>query len=106
MPQLALNVFLRIRPHAVGVREVRAPHDVVLAELVEQFHADRVALIGGIALAPPIFARRHLQIELLELVLPLGVHALQDIGNPAGAGFADDELDAGVMLEHARKDHR
>src|SRR5262249_37253720 len=33
--QLALDVFLRIGPHPVGVREVRAPHDVVLAELVQ-----------------------------------------------------------------------
>jgi hypothetical protein len=52
-----------------------------------------VALVGGVALAAPVFAWRHLQIELLELVLPLGVHALQDVGDPAGAGLADDELD-------------
>src|SRR6266404_7430536 len=61
MAELALDVFLRVGPDAIGVREIRAPHDVVLAELVEQFHADRVALVGGVALAPPVFAGPHLQ---------------------------------------------
>src|SRR5215471_19668928 len=87
--ELALDVFLRIRPHAVGVREVRAPHHVVFTDLIDELHADRVALVGGVALAPPILAWPHLQIELLELVLPLGVHAIEDIGDPAGAGLAD-----------------
>src|SRR6516165_1083983 len=104
--ELALDVFLRVGPYAVGVREIRAPHDVVLAEFVDEFDANWVALIGGVALAAPVFAGRHLQVELLELVLPLGVHALQDVGDPAGAGLADDELDAGVVFEHAREDHR
>ena len=58
--EFALDVFLRVGPDAVGVREVRAPHDVVFAELVEEFHADRVALVGGVALAAPVVARRHL----------------------------------------------
>src|SRR5262249_34878600 len=55
--ELALDVLLRVRPDAVGVWEVRAPHDVVLAKLVEQFHADWVALVGRVALPAPVFAR-------------------------------------------------
>src|ERR1700724_4203464 len=58
--ELALDVFLRIRPHTVGVREIRTPHDVVFAELVEEFHTDRVALVGGVALAAPEFTGRHI----------------------------------------------
>src|SRR6266850_4072268 len=36
VPQLALDVLARVRPHAVGMREVGAPHDLVGAQLVEQ----------------------------------------------------------------------
>src|SRR5262245_5023460 len=33
--ELALDIVLRIRPHAVGMWEVRAPHDLVASELVD-----------------------------------------------------------------------
>src|ERR1043166_5286285 len=75
--ELAVDVFLRIRPHAVGMREVRAPHDLVLAQLVEQLDADRVGLVRRPALPLPVLARRHRERQVLELVLPLGVHAPQ-----------------------------
>src|SRR5712691_4614328 len=104
--ELLLDVFLRIRPDPVGMREVRAPHDVVDPELVEQLYPDRVALIGGVALAVPVFARAHLEVELLELVLPLGVHAVEDVGDPAGAGLADDDLQMRPVFEDAGKDDR
>src|SRR5215469_16715498 len=61
--ELALDVVLRIGPDAVGVWKVRGPHDVALADLVDQLDADRIGLISRIALAAPILARRHLQIE-------------------------------------------
>src|SRR5690348_9709524 len=109
LPNSVINLFPRRRPPA-GRRSRPGGRGPTVGGLtrrsVEEFDADRVALIGGVALAPPVFARGHLQIELLELVLPLGVHALQDVGDPAGAGLADDELEAGVVLEHAREDHR
>src|SRR4051794_6188751 len=35
VPQFALYVFLGVGPNAVGVWEIRAPHDVVFAELVQ-----------------------------------------------------------------------
>src|SRR4051812_11670584 len=47
------------------------------------------ALISRIALAIPVFARFDFEIEFLELVLPLGVHAVEDIRDPTGAGLAD-----------------
>src|ERR1041384_8249590 len=50
-PALLLDVFLRVGIDAVGVREIRTPHDVVGAELIDQFHADRIALIRRVALA-------------------------------------------------------
>src|SRR5437660_113282 len=40
--ELFADVFLRVRVDAVRVRKVRAPHDVVFAELVDQFDPDRI----------------------------------------------------------------
>src|SRR5260370_39899847 len=42
MPELPLEILLRVGPHAVGMREVGAPHDLVGAELVQELDADRV----------------------------------------------------------------
>src|SRR6185436_14353930 len=86
--QLPLDVLARVRPHAVRMREVRSPHDLVDAELVEQLHADRVGLVRRPALALPVPGRRHLQREVLELVLPLGVHPPEHVGDPADARLA------------------
>src|SRR6185436_13966250 len=66
--QLAVDVLLGVRPHAVGMREVRAPHDLVLAQLVEQLDADGIGLVRRPALALPVLARRHGEREVLELV--------------------------------------
>src|SRR6202035_1762902 len=106
MAEFLLDVFLRIRPDTIRMREVRGPHDVAGADLLDQLDADRVGLIGRIALAPPVFARRHLEVELLELVLPLGVHAIDHIRDPADPGLADDDLETWVAFEHATEDHR
>src|SRR6266850_6828787 len=57
VPQLAVDVLLGVRPHAVGMREVRAPHDLVHAQLVEQLDADRIGLVRRPALALPVLAR-------------------------------------------------
>src|SRR3989442_11370904 len=85
--ELALDVLLGVGPHAVWMREVGAPHDLVGAELVDQLHADRVGLVRRPALPLPVAARLHLQREVLELVLPLGIHAPQHVGDPADAGL-------------------
>src|SRR5262245_53808783 len=72
--ELALAVRPGVGPDAVGMGEVRAPHDLVGAEIVEQLDPDRVRLIRRPALAPPVVAGRHLERQVGELVLPLGVH--------------------------------
>src|SRR5262249_62110087 len=106
MAKLLLDVFLRVRPDAIRVREVGSPHDVAVADLLDQLDANWIGLIGRIALAPPVYARRHLEIEFLELVLPFGVHAVQHIRDPANPGLADDDLEAGVTFEHPAENHR
>src|SRR5687767_12662038 len=57
--ELALDVLLRVRPDAVGMREVRAPHHLVHAQLVEELHADGIGLVRRPALALPVLAGRH-----------------------------------------------
>ena len=101
---LAGDEVLAVGPDAVGVGEVGAPHDVVLAEDVDETDADWVALVGREALAAPVLRRLHLELEVLELVLPLEVHVLEDVGDPANAGLADDEADIGEAFEHAAVD--
>src|SRR5579863_7562264 len=49
--EFAFDVFLRIGPDAVGMREIRTPHDVVRADFIDQPNADAVALIRRITLA-------------------------------------------------------
>src|SRR5437899_5744041 len=71
VPELALDVLRRIRPDAIGMRELRRPHDIVDRQLVEELHADLVGLEGGLAVPPPVLARSHAQADDLELTLPL-----------------------------------
>src|SRR5713101_8603826 len=104
-PELAVYVFHGIRPDAVGMREIRGPHDIVDPELVEELHADLVGLEGGLALPPPVLARSHAQAEVLELVLPLEGHAVEDVGDPADPALAEHQGDPRMALEHASVDH-
>src|SRR5207245_9904781 len=105
VPELALDVLRRIRPDAIGMREIRRPHDIVDPELVEELHADLVGLEGGLALPPPVLARSHAQAEILELILPLEVHAVEDVGDPADPALAEHEGDPRMALQHAPVDH-
>src|SRR5216683_7630540 len=44
--EILLDYLKRIRPGRIGMREVRGPHEVILAEVVEQHRADRIVLEG------------------------------------------------------------
>src|SRR5437899_12544379 len=105
VPELALHVLRRIRPDAIGMREIRRPHDIVDPELVEELHAGLVGLEGGLALPPPVLARSHAQAEILELVLPLEVHAVEDVGDPADSALAEHEGDPRMELQDRPVDH-
>src|SRR5258705_6069180 len=88
------------------MREVGSPHDVVFADFVEQLDADTIALVGRIALPPPVVARLHLEIEILELVLPFEVHVVEDVGNPADATLAAHHSEPRMMFEYAGENDR
>src|SRR3989441_12807200 len=106
VPELTLDDLEGVGPDAVGVGEVRAPHDVVDPDLVEQLDADAIRLVGRLALAAPVLARPHAEREVLELVLPFRIHALEDVRDPADAALADDDPQRRVTLEHAAEDQR
>src|SRR5438270_11309498 len=69
VPELALDVLRRIRPDAIGMREIRRPHDIVDPELVEELHAELVGLEGCLGLPAPVLAWRCYEAEILEVVL-------------------------------------
>src|SRR5437899_9921210 len=57
--ELLLDVLGRLRPHAVAVRVVGAPHERLDAHVLDQLGADAVELERALALAAPVVARRH-----------------------------------------------
>ena len=86
------------------MRVVGAPHQAFRAHLVDQLGADAVELERGLALAAPVVRRLHLEAEVGEAVLPLEVHAVECIGNPARARFTEGDADIGVTFEHVGAD--
>src|SRR4051812_28311455 len=52
--ELLLDVFVGVRPYAVAVRVVGAPHQALGAHVVDQLGADAVVLESGLALAAPV----------------------------------------------------
>src|SRR5438876_2439727 len=95
--------LLRVGPDAVGMRVVRAPHDVVLAD-ERDHHRDRgLVLIGRIALPAPQLARLHREVELVVAVLVPLVHPVEDVRQPAHAGLAEHELETREAIESARE---
>src|SRR5262245_42288766 len=59
--QILGDPLLRVGPDAVGMRIIRAPHDVVLADERDHDPDGRLMLIRRIALAAPELARLHRQ---------------------------------------------
>src|SRR5215831_7582868 len=100
VPELLLDVLGRLGPHAVGVRIVRGPHQRLHAHLVDELGADAVELERGLALPTPVVAGLHGETEVAEAVLPLEVHAIERVGNPADAAFAEGDPQARIPLEH------
>src|SRR3989475_9680577 len=58
--ELLGDVLRRLRPDAVGMRVVGAPHERLDAHVVDQPGADAVVLERRLALAAPVVARLHL----------------------------------------------
>jgi hypothetical protein len=99
--ELLLDVFRGFGPDAVGVRVVRALHHRLDADIVDELGADRVERESRLALAAPIFAGLQFH-PVAEAVLEFEIHAVQRIGEPAGAALAKRHFEARIVLEHAR----
>src|SRR5262250_2840789 len=88
VPELLLDVLGRLRPHSVAVRIVGAPHERLHPHVLDELGADPVEREGRLALPPPVVAGLHLEPQVVEAVLPLEVHAVEGVGNPADAALA------------------
>src|SRR5690242_11600359 len=62
--ELLGDVFSGIRPDAVGMRVVGAPHQGFDAHVLDQLGADAVVLERGAALPAPVFARQQLHLDV------------------------------------------
>src|SRR5437667_4234864 len=103
--ELLLDVLRRLRPHAVAVRIVGAPHERLDAHVLDELGADAVELERALALAAPVIARLHREAEIAEAVFPLEVHAIERVGDPADPAPAERDADVRVALEHGGTDH-
>src|SRR5262245_5977065 len=106
MAELFLDVLGRLRPHAVGMRVVGAPHEGLDPDVVDELGADGVELEGRLALAPPVVGRLHFEAEVAEAVLPVECHPVEGVRKPADAALAERDVQLGIALEHSRADDR
>src|SRR2546427_287469 len=104
MAELLGDVLRRLRPDTVGMRVVGAPHERLDADVVDELGADRIELERRLALTAPVFAGPHLQSEVAEAVLPLEVHPVERVRDPADTALAERDADVRVALEDAGTD--
>src|SRR5487761_1667533 len=100
--EVAVESGVRARPDAVGMRVVRAPDDVVLAYQWDDRFEELVLLIGHIALPAEVIARLQFEIKAARPVGIFGVETVEHIGQPSHPGFAEDEIEIGVLVAGAR----
>src|ERR1700730_17426016 len=104
--EVLLDVLARVGPEAVGMRVVRAPDDIVLAdERDDRLHV-LILLIGRVALALEVVAGLHLEPEGTPAVLVLRVQPVEDVRQPRHARLAQDELEVRILLAGARGNER
>src|SRR5438034_1074 len=106
MAELLLDVLGGFRPHPIAVRIVGAPHEGLHADVVDELGADAVELEGRLALPAPVVGWLHLEPEIVEAVLPLEIHAIQRVRQPADAALAEGDAEVRIALEHRAADHR
>src|SRR5215204_325949 len=110
MQRIFLDHILGKRPGAVGMRIVRAPHNMAIAEEIDQMETDEIGLIGRPDLTLEDLTGHVLKRDLgglaaLELALVAIVHFLDDEGYPADRRFGETKLQLGMTLERAEVEH-
>src|SRR5215471_6560827 len=104
--EVLLDELARVGPEAVGMRIVRAPDDVVLADQRDDRLHVLVLLIGDIALALEVVAGLELEAEGATAILIFSVEPVEHVGQPGHARLAEDEVEGRVLLAGARGDDR
>src|SRR5215831_16702310 len=104
--EVLLDELSRVRPEAVGMRIVRAPDDVVLADEGDDRLHVLVLLIGHVALALEVVAGLQLEAQRAAAVLVLGVEPVEHVRQPGHARLAEDEVEQRVFLAGTRSDDR
>src|SRR5262245_31600486 len=89
--QVLLDVLSRFRPHAVGMRIVGAPDDVVLADQRNDGLEVLILLVRHVSLSPEVVAGLHREPERAGAVVILGVEAVEHVGEPGHARLAEHE---------------
>src|ERR1700712_2454935 len=89
------------RPVRVGVWVIALPGDVVDADVVANFDPEVILDEAAVkVLAEQVTWQNFLVDVLVEAVLaPHAVDALQDVGNPADAAFAEPDLELRVLVQ-------
>src|SRR5262249_36957879 len=104
--EVLLDELPRVGPEAIGMREVRAPDDVVLADQRNDRLHVLVLLIGHVALPLEVVAGLQLEPERAAAVLVFRVEPIEHVGQPGHARLPEDEVEGGVLLAGARGDDR
>ena len=89
------------------MREIVGPHQLLGAQLVGELECRPVVLEGERNMVAEIFRREPRQfLALHPVAMPLVgvVHAVHEMGGPAGIGLDTDHAQPGVPLEYARED--
>src|SRR2546422_872194 len=84
--------------HSGHAHERLGPH---LRDALVPF-PDAIELERRLALAPPVVARLHREAEITEAILPLEVHAIERVGDPADPALAEHDVEVRIALEHRR----
>src|SRR5262245_50658234 len=98
----------QVARRVVGVREVRRPEELVLADARDDAGERalvRVARDPALALEVDARLLREARVAA-ERGRVDRVHALEPVADPAGAGLEHDDLQERELLEHAELEHR
>src|SRR5262252_2336131 len=100
--EVLLDELARVGPETVGMRIVRAPDDVVLADQRDDRLHVLVLLIGDIALALEVVAGLEPEAKGAAAILVFRVEPVEHVGQPGDARLAENEVERRVFLAGTR----
>src|SRR6266545_3060370 len=102
---MLLNIFVRVRPSAVGMRIVRGPDHLIFAQIGEKLEANVVFLKRDPNLAMKQLTRFRLNADQgRELFVEFMIHPPQEIRHPANASLSQHDSQGGMRLQRSAED--